>query len=127
MVRQSGGGYVDPNISGCGAPSADARVVLLQGTLCIELGGMKTAARFLLLAVLATADVAASSSSRSAAGRALAPSRQQPLAPAELGGDATQAAVAVTGGQAVEGVSLSVPPKNKSCARIAYLCARQRQ
>lgn len=71
---------------------------------------MKTAARFLLLAVLATADFAsASAPSRTSAGRALAPSRRQPLAPAELGGGdgaAAQAAVAVTGGQAVEKVGV---------------------
>lgn len=70
---------------------------------------MKTAARFLLLAALATAESASAAAlSRTAAGRALAP--QRPLAPelaepADLvGGDAAQAAVEVTGGQAVETV-----------------------
>ena len=76
---------------------------------------MKTTAGFLLLAVLATADVASASAaapsastsaSRTAAGRALAPSNKgPPLAPADLGVDAAaRAAVAVTGGQAVEKV-----------------------
>ena len=66
---------------------------------------MKTAARLLLLGVLATAgSVSASVSSRAAAGPASVSARRQPLTPADLGGDAAKAAVAVTGGQATEGV-----------------------
>lgn len=90
---------------------------------------MKTAARFLLLAVLASADVASASTlSRTAAGRALAP--QQPLAPelierADLvGGDAAQAAVAVTGGQAVAEVR-QFPVGSRTCPRTDVGRARQ--
>lgn len=69
---------------------------------------MRTAARLLLLAVLVTADSAsASASSRAAAGPASVSARRQPLTPAELGADAAKAAVAVTGGEAAEGVRFS--------------------
>ena len=67
---------------------------------------MKTPARFLLLGVLATADLASAKAlSRTAAGRALGPSAPGRVAErTDLGGDAAQAAVAVTGGQEVEQV-----------------------